>query len=46
MDRSREGSGVAWPEFALLDGGIEQQADLFPGDLGVLANVVVKLGIC
>lgn len=46
VDRSREGSGIARPEFALLDGGIEQQADLFPGDLGMLANVVVKLGIC
>lgn len=45
LDRPRQGCGVAWPEFAVLDGGIQKQADLFPGDLGVLENVLVKFWI-
>src|SRR5262249_12867713 len=45
MDRRRQGCCVAWPEFAVLDGGIQEQADLFPGDLGMLENVVVTLRI-
>jgi hypothetical protein len=45
MDGPRQALGIAWPEFAMLDGGFEKQADLLAGNPGVFENVLVKLWV-
>jgi hypothetical protein len=45
MDRPRQGCCVASRELAVLDCGIEQQADLLAGNPGVFENVLVKLWV-